>query len=314
VLISVAIPHIVDGPKIPQVLLMMIPVFFLSGMTTLLESVVMKRGAVKKVGYTTVIADTVSLILALMSLKLGAGVFSLVVQRVVREFVIMATYGVANPWTPRFVLDRLEAVYAIKFARNIVGARIIGLGGTAVIDVTIGALLGAREAGIYRLVVRLLTIGADILFQPFRAALWVRLPQMHDDTPALRRAYMDLVEVFGVGMFAAMTGMTLIAAPMFGLFFKPEWQDAVPLVALLAISRLIYVPGMAGEVIFALSNHMRFLMQFSVASAVLMVGAAFVSAHFGLTTFIIAGIGVALILQSWQLPQMARCIDLQIGE
>ena len=99
VIISFAIPHIVEGPQIGKILTLLTPAFFLIGMNTLMESVALKRGELTKVAVASLMTETVALGVALAALIGGAGVLALVFQRITREGTILLVYAAASRWT-----------------------------------------------------------------------------------------------------------------------------------------------------------------------------------------------------------------------
>lgn len=299
------IPHIVDGPAIPKLLALLSPAFFLMALNTLMEGVALKHGEVTKVGVASIASETVALIAALAALYGGAGIYALVIQRLIREGTITCIYGLTSRWEPRILFDVNEAKWATKFALAIVTTRFIQMGSSAGVDLIVGARLSVADAGLFRLVTRLLTVGSDVLYQPFRAAMWVSLPPLQKDHEAFSRTAFYLLEVFGVGLFATMAGSALIAAPAFDLAFSPDWQRAVPVVYAIALARLFTLPQMASEFVFALKSRMTIMTTGAIVSSLLGIGAALLSAPGGLYVFAAAQIAVSIINQLWIVPIMS---------
>ncbi len=304
--ISIVIPHIVASPHIGTMLRLLTPAFFLMGVNSVMESVILKRGEITKVGMASIATETVALGVALAALAAGAGVLALVFQRVTREGMITLVYAVTSRWTPRIAFDVLEAKKAIVFAAAVVTTRFMQTASTALVDVLIGAVLSTADAGLFRFVMRLLTVASDVLYQPFRAAMWVSLSPLQSDHEAFSKTVFKLLEIFGVGLFAAMAGAALIAAPVFHLMFAPEWQRAVPVVYAIALTRLVALPQYASEFVFALKNRTGYMTLSAIAAIVLNVVTAFVTAPFGLYVFSGAQVVVALANQLWIVPVMSR--------
>lgn len=313
IVIGMVIPHIVDGKHIGKMLTLLVPAFYLLGMNTLMESVIMKHGEITKVAAASLVTETVALGVALGALVGGAGVLALVFQRLTREGMIMATYAVTSRWKPQLVFEFAEARRALMFARNIVITRFIGMGSVAAVDVLIGALLTTADAGLFRLASRLLTMVSDVLFQPFRAVSWVSLAPLQNDKAAFGPTSVRLLEVFGVGYFAVVAGVALVAAPIFPLVFQPDWERAAPVVLALAVARLISMPTMISEVILALKNRTAFMTTAAMITIGLNVGAAYLAGPHGLVVFGWSATVVAVITVLVVMPVIARASDLPIG-
>ncbi len=311
--ISVLIPYVVKGPEIGMILTLLTPAFFLMGTNTLMESVVMKRGEITKVAVAGLVTETLALGVALAALASGAGVLALVFQRVTREGTIVLVYAGSCSWRPWFTFDIGEARKALVFTRDILTTRFIQLGQTAVVDVVIGGALSTADAGLFRLVARLLTAGSDILFQPFRASMWVSLPPLQNDPANFGKTALNLLEVFGIGLFAAMIGASLIVAPTFELILDPAWQGAIPVFYALALARVIGLPLYATEVVFALTNRTTFMAGAALIVTILTVAAAFLTAHAGLYVFSLAVVVVTIINELIVLPVMAKSGNMPLG-
>jgi O-antigen/teichoic acid export membrane protein len=308
------IPMIIEGRNASRMLTMLAPAFYLMALSTLMESVIMKRGQITKVAVASLVTETVALVIALVALFRGAGVLALVYQRLSREAMILAAYGVTTKWRPQIDFSMAEARRAVLFAKDIVATRFIGMGSTAALDVTIAAVLSTADAGVYRLVQRLLNMGSDVIYQPFRAIMWVRLPPLQNDIKAFGRTALEVLEVYAVGLFAILVGVALIAAPAFPLVFDPEWHDVGVVVIIVAVSRLILTPGSLSEVVFALSNRTAILTRSALLLAVLSLVSAFVAAPFGLMPFLFSQIVVALISEVYVLPHIAAATGVPIRE
>jgi len=304
--ITLVIPHIVEGKSISKMLTLLIPAFYLLGMNGLLEAVIMKHGEITKVAVASIVTETVALVVALVALFNGAGVLALVFQRITREVTLMLTYVLTSKWSPQFNWRLDEAWKVIAFAKDIVATRFIGMGTTAAVDVMIGAVLSTADAGLYRLAMRMLTMGSDVLFQPLRAMMWVSLPPLQDNAREFSRTALRLLEVFGVGYFAIMVGAALVAGPVFVLAFDPEWSRAIVVVYILVLARLLIMPSFLAETVFALKSRTRSLTRAAVINATLTTAAALVVAPHGLVPYCIASVVVMILNQVYVVPILAQ--------
>jgi O-antigen/teichoic acid export membrane protein len=178
-----------------HLLRLLAPAFFLQGCNTLMESVLMRRGQIGTVAILTMVADTLALGVALTFLGFGAGALALVIQRLSREGVLTGAFALSRRWEMRFAFDFQEAKQILRFAQNIIMARGIGAGAGAITDLFIGTALSVADAGLFRLANRLVNLGTDILFQPFRSSLWVRLPPLRQNPTAFAHATLEMTEL-----------------------------------------------------------------------------------------------------------------------
>jgi len=304
--ISFILPGILHSEKPSILLRWLAPVFYLDAIVLLMECVVLRRGWIARTAIATLIAETVGLAAAFASLAAGLGVMALVVQRAVRGLALGIVYFFSHQWRPRLGFDKTEARAIIRFSRAIASSRGVWLGSTALIDVMIGSFLNLGDAGLFRLANRLLNIGNDILFQPFKALLWVELPPLRNDPKAFTAKLMALMEIYGTGMFAVVWGMALIAASALPLLLGPEWQAAAPVTMTLALARLINLPTSAAEAVFPLNNRNRLFLISSLITSGAYILAILIAAPHGIFWAGFSFACVAIFTEFFLLPPMLR--------
>jgi O-antigen/teichoic acid export membrane protein len=312
IIISFFLTPLLKTEVVGHLLRLLAPAFFLQGCNTLMESVLMRRGQIGTVAILTMAADTLGLSVAMAFLGFGAGALALVIQRLSREGLLTVAYALSRRWQMRFAFDFQEAKQILRFAQNIIMARGIGAGAAAITDLFIGTALSVADAGLFRLANRLVNLGTDILFQPFRSTLWVRLPPLRHSPAPFARATLEMSEVFGVGLFAVIGGMAVTASAALPLVLGQKWQAAVPVVCALAIGRLISMPNCSAEAVLALRDRERFMVVSSFWGSLLTLAAIIFSAPYGIIWCGVAVAVAGLLSQFYILPVMAKCCGLKI--
>jgi O-antigen/teichoic acid export membrane protein len=310
--ISFFLTPLLKTAVVGHLLRLLAPAFFLQGCNTLMESVLMRRGQIGTVAILTMVADTLGLGVAVAFLGFGAGALALVIQRLSREGILTGAFALSRRWEMKFAFDFQEAKEILRFAQNIIVARGMGAGAAAITDLFIGTALSVADAGLFRLANRLIGLGTDILFQPFRSTMWVRLPPLRDMPAPFARATLEMTEVFGVGLFAVLGGMAVTASAALPLVLGQKWQGAVPVVCALAIGRLISMPNCAAEPVLALRDRVRFMVVSSIWGSILTLSAIIVAGPYGIIWCGVAFAVAGLLSQFYMLPVLAKCCDLKI--
>ncbi len=306
--IAFILPSVLNSNKPSILLCWLAPIFYLDAIVSLMECVILRRGWINRTAIATLLAETTGLVAALAALAIGAGVIALVIQRAVRGATLGFVYLVSYRWRLQFGFSPSEALAIIRFSQAIVSSRGVWLGCNALIDVMIGAFLNLADAGLFRLANRLLNIGNDILFQPFRALLWVELPPLRGDPKAFNAKLMSLVEIYGTGLFAVVWGMALIAGAALPLLLGSQWQAAAPAVMTLALARLIGLPTSPAEAVFPLNNRNHLFVMSSLVSSGAYIAAIYLAAPHGLFWAGFAFACVALFTQFFLLrPMLHSC-------
>ena len=312
--ISFLLPHILHSDHSATLLRYLAPVFYLEAMALLMESVILRQGGIARTAIATIVAETAGLLAGLASLFAGLGILALVIQRVTRGAAYVAVYSVSYTWRPRLGFNPDDARAILRFIPAIISSRGINAGSTALIDLTIGSLLSLGDAGLFRLANRLLTIGSDLLFQPFKALLWVELPPLRRDAAAFTAKLMRLTEIFGAGYFAVVWGMALIAGVALPLLLGTQWQAAAPAIIALGLARLISMPMSAAEAVFALNNRNKLIVWSSVIASIVSVTVIYFAAPYGLVWTSIGFAFVSLLTLVVLLPFMLQASGVHLSD
>jgi O-antigen/teichoic acid export membrane protein len=278
--LSLALPRIVGQADVGQLLLALVPLLYVAAISTVLEAVLLRDGMLGGMARGAITADTLGLVASLVGLWLGAGVFSLVIQRAVRELSLLACYLASRKWSPALRFAPAVAREAFAFALPLMTTRLVGNAGQLAINALMAALLSLADVGLFRLAQRVVLLVWDIFYQPLRASLWSRLPALAADRRAFGVCLLSAVESFGLGIFAIQMALIATAGGVIVLLLGPQWAAASSVVAALAIGRMVAVFSAPAEVVLALQGRGNAILFISMANlAASVIAVTVLSAH-----------------------------------
>ncbi len=180
----------------------------------------------RQIALRTMIASVLSMIVCLIVLYLGYGLWALVLSQLVAAMTICAVSWLSVSWRPALRLDRHAFRDLTSFGGYASGSRLITT--INVEQLLIGALLGSAALGLFYFARRIFQILNDVLTGALAAVSYPLLSSMQDEPEKLREAYLATTFLSSVLAFPAFVGLALVAGDAIPLMFGAKWTGAVP--------------------------------------------------------------------------------------
>ncbi|MFC2966689.1 oligosaccharide flippase family protein [Acidimangrovimonas pyrenivorans] len=230
--------------------------------------------------------DVVGMAVALAFLFSGWGVFALAFGRL----AFQSTHLVLSfAFTRRAPLPGMEATALrdlIAYSRQNFTSRIIANLRLYVATFVIGGFLGPAAVGYYRAAARLVGAVAEVIGQPAHVLAWSLFRQVRDAHEGSTTGFQTQAKLYFTALFAlgvpVFVWLGVMGEDLIRGLLGEKWLPALPVVAVLALSRALQLPGPAVEPIMSLAGQVRRLPLFTLFGLVLSVAATTAGATFGL--------------------------------
>jgi O-antigen/teichoic acid export membrane protein len=172
----------------------------------------------------------------------------------------------------------------------------------------LGRQASAGTVGAYALADDIAGLPGTELFQPLNRAL---LPALvaERDAAARRRAFLLAFAIHCIIGFPAGVGLALVAAPLVHVALGPGWDDAIPILRVLAFAALAVAVSAAGRYVLLAAGRTRSLAMLSWLQVMIFLIA--IASLGSITAESIASlrVGAAGIVALLTLAQLPRCIS-----
>ncbi len=199
---------------------------------TVHEALLRRSFGFKALAARNVTASIVSGAVAIALALNGAGVFSLVAQRVVSTAWLMAALWIAVRWFPSFLFSWKNCLSQLRMGISIAGTSLLGAGNQRVMDLLVGYFLGTTALGYLRIAWKGLDVLLNLSVMPVQRVILTSLSHLQNDLPALARAYQRIVQISSLFIYPVFLGAAVIAPELVLLAFGPKWEPSVPLMQL----------------------------------------------------------------------------------
>jgi O-antigen/teichoic acid export membrane protein len=207
------------------------------GLCAVHEATLIRDGRGPAVAAIGAVSESVALASLLVALMAGAGVYALIVSRMVLGTMNAGGYWLFARMPMPFKIDTVEMREVGKFGSGIVATRVVGWGNGYGADIVIGSMLNLAEVGLYRMGMRIQLAATTVLVQapaaPILAALGKALGRSTARMYRVLRRILMLQLALTLPLFA---GLAACSELIIGLALPPLWHESA-LVLLLACLR-----------------------------------------------------------------------------
>ncbi|MET7245582.1 oligosaccharide flippase family protein [Methylobacterium sp. EM32] len=235
----------------------------LGAVTALQYGILVREGRIGTIAVVTIASDALSLVAGIGSLLAGGGVTALLISRAVMNVVALLGSLAAAGWLPRFSFDGRTSAASLRFVARLTATQIIEFVRSYGAEFVLALFLGPAEVAIYRLSSRVVGAIGELFSEPLRMLSWASLSRSRASATAA--GWRPRLEgeriVFGTALLAlpSFIGLSLVSGSLVQVLLGDAWQAAAPVIAILAIGRLLSLPAVVVEPMLVLVGQVRLL-------------------------------------------------------
>jgi O-antigen/teichoic acid export membrane protein len=229
----------------------------------------------------------------------GLGAWAIVTQQLTEAVVSTTLLWWWSPWRPSFTFSWPSVRRLGRFAGNVFGENALYQAGRALGVLLIGRGLGAAALGAYALATTVVLLPFTRLGVPLQQVFLPAFSRMQDDRERMADIWIRVTRLVGAITIPALVGLVIVAPDFVRVVLGSRWEEAVPLIQILAWAALIQaLQTLNGEVLLAL-NRSGTLLRFTMLWLVATVGAVALGLRWGLlgvaVSYTVAAIGVEFV-------------------
>ena len=267
--------------QVTTLMLWLAPSAIVASITTWQEAVLLRRGRLKVYYALWLVTEALASALALALFRSGAGLFSLVAYRYAQLLLGSVCYFAVLRLRPRLAWHADTARATWRFALNIYVSRMAGIVASYSGDVLVGILVNPAAAGAYRLGSRVVLGVSEIAYQPVTTMAWVQFSRTQGKPDALRLEWFALVTALSVTAWPALAGLVLDSHSVLALVVGPGWDDAIPVIAVLAVARVLAAFEAFLDPILGVTDRSSLILKVRTIGSLAAIGLLFGAARFG---------------------------------
>ena len=180
----------------------------------------------KTLAVRSVLAGTIGGTVAVVAALMGAGIWALVLQRLVRELVCTILAWSAYRWRPGLAFDFAEARRYLKNGIDLGFAQVVTLLSLRAQDLGVARVMGPAALSSYRVAWRCAELIGPQIVGPFATVALQTFSRLQDHREQLKTAYLSMLQQCALVSVPALVGYAVAGPWLVPALFGPQWHDA----------------------------------------------------------------------------------------
>ena len=243
----------------------------------------------------SLIASTLSGFLAVLMALSGYHVWSLVVQQLLRQFLISILLWLNNSWRPSWQFSFASFTELFAFGYKLLLSGLIDMIYRNSFNVIIGKFYSAQQLGFYTRADQFNQIFSSNLTSVVQKVSYPVLSKIQDDDVRLKYAYQRIIKTTMLVAFACMFGLAAIAKPLIILLIGVKWLTAADYLQILCFAGALYPIHAINLNILLVKGRSDLFLKLEIMKKMVAILPIFCGIFFGIESMLLAAVLVSLI-------------------
>ena len=302
-----------NQPEIAPIIRWLSLGFILSAFNSIQQAIFTRRLSFKALAARSLVAQLVAGVVGVVMAFLGFGVWSLVGQRLVNQFVAILVLWWVSDWKPGLRVSKRHFQELFAFGVNILAFYILNFFNQRSDNFLIGYFLGPEALGYYAIAYRLLELSRELVTTTSQVAL-PAFSRLQSEPEKLRQGYYTATQLTCLIAFPVFLGLSALAPELIPAMFGNQWTPSIQVMQILMFVGIVHaIGGINGNVILAMGRS-DWTLKVNIINAATNVTAFILAVQWGIvavaTVFVIRAYLIPLPIFLWMVRKLIR-IDLR---
>lgn len=235
-----AISNFFQEPQLISILRVLAIVLIINSFGLIQRTMLTKKLNFKTQTKISIISSILSGVIAVGFAYSGFGIWSLVIQTLVKQFVQSLLLSLLNRWIPSLVfsIDSFKRLFG--FGWKLLVSGLINTLYNNLYFLIIGKAYSAVELGYYTNAQKLRDTASQLITSTIQKVSYPVLSSIKEDEDRLREGYKKIIKTSVFITFPFMIGLAAVANPLIALIFGPKWLNCIEYFQILCLSGMLY--------------------------------------------------------------------------
>lgn len=237
-------------PKLQPITLALACIFVFDGLAVQHQALLRRQMQFGNLAKIQIFSNVISISAAISAALLGAGYWALIVQAAVAQSVAAGfTWGYAR-WLPGRPKGGVGTLAMLKFGGYLTGFSFVNYFARNADNVLIGNTWGSSALGLYTKAYSLLLMPLQQINGPIAAVAVPALSRLQNQPEEFRAFFIKVLSIICFLTFPLIAWMIVCRREIILLFLGPQWDGAVPIFTVLAITAFFQPIGNISGVLY----------------------------------------------------------------
>lgn len=243
ILLFLFAPHIgrfYDNLQLILVLRVLSVVIIINAFGLIQRVILIKNIDFKKQTKINIFSSLVSGITAIILALTGYGVWSLVYQILLMQFLQSLILSISNKWIPSLVFSIDSFKRFFNFGWKLLASDLLNTIYKNVYYLIIGKFFNLSTLGYYTNAQKFRDVTSNSITKAVEKVSYPVLSKLQDDNERLKKGYKKIIKNTVFITFPVMIGLSALAEPLFILIFGSKWIQSIPYFQLLCYAGMLF--------------------------------------------------------------------------
>ena len=221
-------------PGITPIMRIMSISFIFSGLSVVPQALLIRKMNFRRLVFIENVSFLVGAGFGVGMALSGWGVWSLVMQSLLRVVSMAIFLWLLNPMVPHGKLSGNSLKSIASYSLNLSGFNLLNYFIRNADNMLIGRYLGSTSLGFYSLAYKWMLLPIYYISGIVGNVFFSTFSKIQDDNPTFSRVYLRLCASIGLVTFPLFLGMMALAKPLVFVALGPQWDVVVPLLMILS--------------------------------------------------------------------------------
>ena len=235
-----AISSFFKEPQLVSIIRVLALVLIINSFGLIQRTILIKKIDFKTQTNISLISSIVSGVIAIICALWGLGVWSLVIQTLLMQFIKSLLLSLSNRWIPSliFSIDSFRKLFG--FGWKLLVSGLIDTLYNNLYLLIIGKAFSAVDLGYYTNAQKLSDMASQSMTTTVQKVSYTVLSSIKEDEDKLRAAYMKIIKTTIFITFPLMMGSAAVADPLIRLIFGERWINSIVYFQIACFTGMLY--------------------------------------------------------------------------
>lgn len=255
--------------------------FIFSAPSVVPAAMLQRKMAFRQLSITSITGTLFAGLVAVILAYLGAGVWSLVVQSLLKSLISTILNIWWARWHPQWHLSFRAIGDLLRFTLNLLGFNFINYWARNADNMLIGRFFGSEQLGYYGQAYTLMLLPISEIVGVIARVMFPALSSIQDDTTRIKRIYLRVVGVIALMICPIMIGLAVTAEPFVLTVFGEKWVALIPLLRILLWVGLLQAFMNPTGWLYMSTGRTDWMFWWGIYSSITLIASIFIGIAFG---------------------------------
>ncbi|MDZ4056841.1 MAG: lipopolysaccharide biosynthesis protein [Polynucleobacter sp.] len=272
-------------------------------------AILQKRLAYKEISLSQALGSLAGALFAIVGVFFGLGIWGLILQPIVGNFISLVLMLKQSHWMPRFEFSLTSVKPILSDGINLLGASLTQYGRGNVDSALIGRALTTSDLGIYSMARTLLYAPNYVITSVVSRVIFPLLSKVQHNKGDVESVILLSIKKIAILAFPLYVGLWLLAPEIVLFVFGPQWIQMVDILKLMIAAALVQSIGNICPPVLIALGASRLNFYLSLGGLIGYVGVLIVTVQFGLPAvalgYTLANVALS-VLSIWVAASVSR--------